>query len=79
MLRTTIMIPEELKRRAEKRARRAGSSFGGLVRSSLEAALREPPAAPGEDSLFADAAVSRGRGPRDLSLRHDDFLYGDKA
>jgi predicted DNA-binding protein len=77
MKRTTVMIPEDLKTRAERRARRTGSSLGALVRESLEAALREPVAA-AEDPLFADRAVFRGSLPKDLAAEHDTYLYGDE-
>lgn len=30
------------------------------------------------DPLFADEAVFDGEAPEDLSLRHDDYLYGDR-
>jgi hypothetical protein len=77
MKRTTVMIPEDLKARAERRARRTGVSFGSLVRDSLQAALREPvPAA--EDPFLSDAAVYRGAVPRDLSARHDHYLYEEE-
>ncbi len=75
--RTTIMLPPELKRRAAKRAKEQGVSFGELVRESLTAALTG--AAEVEDSLLADRAVYRGKTPRDLAAEHDRYLYGKDA
>ena len=30
------------------------------------------------DPLFADEEVFTGEAPEDLSLKHDDYLYGDR-
>ncbi len=77
MRRTTIMIPDDLKARAERRARRTGTSLGGLVRESLEAALRGSPPVE-EDPFWTDEAVFDGSTPKDLAARHDVYLYGDE-
>ena len=79
MHRTTIMLPEELKAQAERRARRLGVSFGKLVREALAAHLATEPPAATRDPLFADHAVYDGPVPSDLSEQHDDYLYGDDA
>jgi hypothetical protein len=76
MQRTTILLPRELKTRAEAHARQAGTSLGGLIRQSLEAALRRAPA---HDPLFSDSEPYRGQAPRDLSVEHDEHLYGGRA
>ena len=76
MKRTTLLIPPELKRRAERRARVLGLSFGELVRNALEASLRESAADRKVDPMFADEAVFRNSTPpADLSLEHDKYLY----
>jgi len=75
--RTTIMLPPELKRRAIKRAKERGVSFGELVRESLSVILTGAPDT--EDSLLADRAVYRGKTPRDLAAEHDRYLYGADA
>ena len=77
MKRTTVMLPLELKARAERLARARGISFGELVRRSLSAAV-EPPAGAkyDEDPLLADSVVFEGNTPEDLSGRHDTYLYG---
>ena len=44
MKRTTIMIPEDLKIRATRRANAIGISLGEFIRESLEKALKSNPA-----------------------------------
>lgn len=75
MRRTTVMLPADLRRRAFRRAKQQGVSFGVIVRESLDAALPAIEGAGGDDSLFADGDVWRGRGPASLSRDHDRFLY----
>ncbi len=69
------MLPRELKRRADERARRRGVSLGELVRESLTAYLTEPASA--QDSLLSDRAVCRRRAPKDLAADHDRYLYDE--
>ena len=75
--RTTIMLPVDLKQRASNLATRLGLSLGELIRQSLEAALRGNVGEVHEDPLFTDKAVYRGPVPANLSVDHDDFLYGE--
>lgn len=72
MKRTTVMLPETLRRRAALRARQRGISVGELIRNSLEEAL--PGASSDQDPLFEEA-VFDGPAARDLSARHDKYLY----
>ncbi|MFW5920840.1 MAG: CopG family transcriptional regulator [Polyangiales bacterium] len=74
MIRTTILLPDDLKALAERRARERGTSLGGLIREALEAALSGPD---DDDPLFADDEVFDGDAPRDLASAHDHYLYGD--
>ncbi len=76
MKRTSIMLPEDIKARAQERARQMGISLGEFIRESLEAFLggREGQRTP--DPLFSDTAVSVRRVPRSLAARHDEHLYG---
>jgi len=77
MKRTTIMLPEALRRRALFRAKQKGVSLGELIRDSLGAAL------PGElygdqpDPLFEDV-IFDGPAPADLSGRHDEYIYDEE-
>lgn len=78
MERTTVMIPEDLRRQGMRQARAMGLSFGELVRSSLRDFLSSPrKKAKTRDTLFLDHSVYEGDVPEDLSLHHDDYLYGE--
>lgn len=78
MHRTTIMLPAALRTRALQQAEGLGISLGELIRRSLVLATRHPAAhRKGQDPLFTDARVFRGPAPRDLSRRHDRYLYGE--
>ena len=79
MKRTTVMLPQDLKMRALKRANMMGVSLGQFVRQSLERALNDRDDIPSEDPLFADDAVFRGDSPADLAKNHDSYLYGDRS
>ena len=76
MRRTTIMLPDELRNRALRRAEELGVSLGELIRESLSALLNRSKKAPEEDPLFGDEAVFQGDAPEDLSTDHDGHLYG---
>ena len=77
--RTTIMLPQSLKVQAAEYARNLGLSLGELIRKSLERVLGDTPGNDSKgDPLFDSKAVFRGSTPRDLSLKHDDYLYGEK-
>jgi hypothetical protein len=78
MKRTTIMLPEELRRRAIARARQRGVSLGELIRESLDAAMPAVRYDAGTDPLFADV-VFDGPAPDDLSTRHDAYLYDEEG
>jgi hypothetical protein len=75
MKRTTIMLPEALRRRAAFRAKQRGISLGELIRDSLDASL--PAVSYDQDPLFEDV-VFDGPAPKDLSARHDEYLYRKK-
>lgn len=78
MKRTTIMIPNELKIRATRHAKKIGVSLGGFIRESLENALEVENRLSGkddEDPFFSDTAVFSGESPPDLSTNHDAYLY----
>lgn len=77
MHRTTVMLPIDLKRRAQILARRMGISLGELIREALEATLRGDTGEVRDDPLFGDDAVYTGRAPSDLTDRHDRYLYDD--
>lgn len=77
MKRTTIMIPQDLKIRAERRANSAGLSLGAFIREALEKALRSDADETLDDPLLNDNAVYEGDTEADLAQNHDKYLYGD--
>jgi hypothetical protein len=77
MKRTTIMLPEDLRRRALLRAKQKGVSLGELIRDSLSAALPGVTYDALADPLFEDV-VFGGPGPADVSAKHDRYLYDDE-
>ena len=80
MKRTTIMLPEDLKIRAHKKANMLGLSLGGFIRDSLEHALGSNHSVQrSEDPFLSDDAVCHEETPRDLAANHDDYLYGDRS
>ena len=80
MRRTSIMLPDDLKVRALKRAGTMGISLGRFIREALERALERPDGdESSDDPLFADDEVFLEETPVDLARNHDDYLYGDKT
>jgi hypothetical protein len=77
MKRTTVMIPDDLKNRAVKRADAIGISLGEFIRESLRRNLRSDNALPFVDPYISDSAVYEGDTPTDLAHNHDKYLYGD--
>ncbi len=77
MKRTTVMMPADLKARAQRAARERGISFGELLRRSLRDAV-DAPARDYGDPVFTDSVVFDGPAPEDLADQHDGYLYGAK-
>ena len=73
MHRTTILLPGELRQRADREAKALGISLSELIRRRLAA-----------DGKQADASRPRfftrqpwtGPGPADTATHHDAYLYG---
>ena len=79
MQRTTVMLPQNLKLQAERYAREMGISLGELIRESLETMInRSNEDRPTKDPLFTDDAVYIGEAPQDISVHHDEYLYGER-
>lgn len=79
MTRTTLLIPEDLRRSSFAEARRRGLSFGAFVREALRDALRQAhEAGRVGDSFLDDSGVYAGPVPTDSSTRIDDALYGER-
>jgi len=77
MKRTTVMIPEDLKIRAARRANAVGISLGGFIRESLERALKSDSNVALDDPYMSDNIIYEGDIPVDLTQNHDNYLYGD--
>ena len=78
MRRTTVMIPEDLKIRAARRANSMGLSLGGFIRESLERALKSDDTGVLDDLYLDDNAVYEGDTVVDLAKNHDLYLYGEQ-
>jgi len=79
--RTTVTLPSQLKQRAVTRAREQGISFGEFVRQAVEKSLTTPPRGAKRRKTgdpFWDNLKFFKSGVTDLSVRHDDYLYGRK-
>ena len=78
MHRTTIMVSPDLKRKARDLARSQAISFGEFTRRALETAvktgLRDGRR---QDPFLSDHTVFTGHTPKDLSVHHDFYLYGE--
>ena len=72
MHRTTIMLPDNLKRLAAERAHRASVSIGELIRKALVRELNAGTA--GEDAFLSDTRVFRGRTRRHVAERYGEHL-----
>lgn len=79
MQRTTIVLPEHLKAQVFQFARLHGISFGEFVRASLKKNLLSVAESPSEDPFFKDCGFFKGAVPKELSQKHDTYLYGDKS
>ena len=73
MNRTTVVLPEDLKRRALRAAQARKISFSMLLRQALSRLIES--GEPG-DPMLGDCEVYRGPAPVDLSAEHDRHLYG---
>jgi hypothetical protein len=79
MERTTVMLPNSLKVQAGRLARQRHISVGTLVRESLEDKINAFESKSDRDPFFADEHVYMGLSPAQLSLKHDDYLYGENT
>lgn len=77
MHRTTIMLPEGLKTRAQVRAAERGISLGDLVRECLAQGLEAPDAERRQSDPLFRPAVWSGDSPADLAEEHDRYLYAE--
>jgi hypothetical protein len=76
MTRMTVVLPDPLKSRVTRAARRSGMSVTEFVRKSLENAVASP-ASSVKGTMF-DPEVFKGPGSADVSANVDAYLYGAK-
>ena len=88
MTRTTIMLPEDVKRRAMAEARKLNVSFADFVRQAVAGKL--PPEGRAVDRLkrrrkdplfrlLDRLPLARRDAATDVAARHDDYLYGEPS
>lgn len=75
MYRTTIMLPIDLKSKAQKIASKKGMSLGELIRESLEQRISRSKTLETSDPFFDDENFYTGDVPSSISSKHDDYLY----
>ncbi len=76
MQRTTIMLPTELKLAAQNQANELGISVGKLIRDALRNCLDQDNKGKETDLLFSSYPTYDNNSPSDLSVNHDEYLYG---
>jgi hypothetical protein len=81
MIRTQVYLTEEqardIKLRAKREKKREAEVIGELLSNSLKTVPSDRRESTGE-SLLRLAAIG-GKGPADLSVRIDDYLYGENS
>jgi hypothetical protein len=70
-----VPMPEDLKDRAESAARQNGVALDEFVRQCIAMTVDER----AKDPMFANLSVYDGEAPSDLSVRVDDYLYGEDS
>lgn len=73
MHRTTILLPNELRRRADREAKALGISLSELIRRRLAA---DGDAVKTDRPRFFARQPWTGQGPSDTAANHDIYLYG---
>lgn len=76
MIRTTILLPLDLKKKTEGIAREKGISMGEYIRFLLDQSLSIQSNTISKDPFFLDKAVYTKKSPKDLAKNHDVYLYG---
>ena len=79
MIRTTILLPLELKKKVESKAKERGISLGEFIRLSIQEAISPKKNQIEKDPFFSDSEFYEGNMPSDISLNHDEYLFGGKS
>lgn len=72
MHRTTILLPDDLRRRADREAKALGISLSELIRRRLAQPAKETSE---ERPRFFTRKPWTGSGPSDTAANHDSYLY----
>lgn len=82
MLRTYLYIPDHLEKQINQAVQAQKKSKAEVLRQALEKGLeRLVPKAGGAETLLKLAEIGRKyniKGPKDLSINHDYYLWGGK-
>jgi hypothetical protein len=79
MLRTQIFLTETLMKKLKRIKTHKNKTLGGVIREILEENIEKYLKAKPNGASLTDLAREGSKGgPRDLSTRIDDYLYGDK-
>lgn len=78
MNRTTILLPENLKRKVNLKAKIQKLSLGEYIRKSLESSLKMGFDDLKNDPFINDKNIFIDKVETDISLRHDDYIYGEE-
>ena len=73
MHRTTILLPPELRRKADREAQALGISLSELIRRRLSGGESMEPAV---RPRFFSRPPWQGSGASDTAANHDQYLYG---
>ncbi len=77
MHRTSILLPERLKKAAERVAEARGMSLGALIRQTLEQLVAGSAGKHASDPVFDDFQPYTGELPSDIADQHDRYLYDE--
>lgn len=82
MLRTYLYIPEHLQEKINHTAKDQNKSKAEVIRQAIQKGLEaDEPKGSGAEVLLKLAELAKKqqlRGPRDLSVNHDYYLWGGK-
>jgi hypothetical protein len=78
MVRTTILLPLDLKKKTEGIAKEKGISMGEYIRFLLDQSLAIQSNNIKKDPFFSDKVVFTAKAPKDLAKNHDKYLYGEE-
>ncbi len=77
MIRTQIYLPEDIHKRLLSLRQIWGKSAAQMIREALESYLAGSQGE-GKNDLLKLADLKLSGGPKDLSSKIDDYLYGDR-